>query len=71
MPTNSSKPTASSATQKPPSRTPLLSDLEQAAHDLLERMDAQLKRIQAMRSTMSASAEQTEEETALFTEWLS
>ena len=49
----------------------VLSDLEQQARDLLERMDAQLEAVHALLSTMNTQAEQTEEETALFTEWLS
>ena len=50
----------------------VLSNLEQAARDLLERMDAQLEAVKALRSSLvSDSSKQTAEETRMFEEWLS
>ena len=49
----------------------VLSDLEQQARDLLERMDKHLEGVHALLSSMNTSTEQTEEETRMFEEWLS
>jgi len=48
-----------------------ISEINQRADDLLERMDAQIEATKALRSSMNPSSEQTEEETAMFTDWLS
>jgi len=48
-----------------------ISEIEQQAADLLERMDTQLEAVKALRSSMNTSTEQTEEETRMFEEWLS
>ena len=47
------------------------SEINQQADDPLERMDAQCDAVKALRSSLNPSTAQTEEETALFTEWLS
>ena len=49
-----------------------ISEIDQQADDLLERMDAQLEAVKALRSSLvSDSSKQTEEETRMFEEWLS
>ena len=48
-----------------------ISEINQRADDLLERMDAQIEAVKALRSSLNTSSEQTEEETKMFTDWLS
>jgi len=48
-----------------------ISEINQRADDLLERMDAQIEATKALRSSLNPSTEQTPEETAMFEEWLS
>ena len=48
-----------------------ISEIDQQADDLLERMNTQFEAVKALRSSLNTSTEQTEEETAMFEAWLS